>query len=95
MKAKRNIPSLFNPKEVYASAGEKLKLIKNRDGVLIVENEEGKCFAALPEEVTDYDFEITLDDAPAAASTKINKQNGVGSKSKKATPINQQTLFHF
>ena len=93
MKARLKITSSFNQKTVYALANESLKFINNRDGILIVENESGKRFAATPDEVTEDETMITLDDAPGTASTNIITSKGVGARTKKATPIEQQTLF--
>lgn len=91
MKAIKDIHSSFNPKTIYAKANEPLKLINNRDGVLIVENENGNRFSATQDEVT-RDEKLTLDVVSSITTAPIIT-NRVSVQRTKAKPINQTELF--
>jgi hypothetical protein len=95
MKLLKTVYSSFKSGKVYAYAGEEVELV-NKKGVVWIVKKPGDIngFPALKCDISEDDSaEITLDDAPAAASINIITNKGVDSKSKKATPIEQQTLF--
>lgn len=89
MRLKRDIHSYVNPKHKYGHAGDEVKLIEQRGTVWIVENEEGKRFSTVPENLTEDEIKIEEELKVIINPVRVAQRPPAA----KPVPIQQTSLF--